>query len=178
MKHIDKYAMFEGKGRPVGTNKTDEDFLLEYEDVVECLKMGYTVRAVIEITGSNNGTVQKVRNLIKGYLNGLEPTRLKFFNDDTRKIFLRLKSNKEIIGLLEEGKTIRTVSEITKRRLKSVERVYNLIKNGLDFDPSIQNDVVGYRKRKVNLIEDIVFSDILNDSQKISHLKDILKKKT
>lgn len=52
-------------GRPVGTTLSDERFLAKYQEVVEALKEGMSLRQAAEHSGVAVNTVRKVKSLIK-----------------------------------------------------------------------------------------------------------------
>lgn len=68
------------KGRKKGTSESPEKFLSKYPDIVEWLKIGTPVRAIIKITGRKHSTVAKASRIyreMKGIKKGkkIEPEK-------------------------------------------------------------------------------------------------------
>jgi DNA invertase Pin-like site-specific DNA recombinase len=62
----EQYRKNGGKvGRKEGFKKDESDILNEYKDVVKLLKQGYSVRKIMKLTDRSNGTIMKVKKLVK-----------------------------------------------------------------------------------------------------------------
>ena len=59
------YRQSNGKvGRKVGYRKTDEQFKLDYKDVIRLLKKGVSLRDISKATGNSINTIKKCKNYI------------------------------------------------------------------------------------------------------------------
>jgi len=170
MKYLKEYFAV---GRKVGYRKTEERYLIEHADVVECLKMGYTIRAVISITKRNTGTVQRAKKYINDELKGGFGERLGK-EDNPDEIFLNLKCNEEIIKLFKEGKSIGEIAHINGRGLSSLQRMFDLIKDQLGSDADLQSVIKRPTVTKRDTIKFILTSDQYTDSEKVERLKKII----
>lgn len=63
----DNFRKNSGKkvGRKLNYRKSDEEILEEYSDVVKYLKKGQSIRNTMKLTNRSNGTIMKVKKLIK-----------------------------------------------------------------------------------------------------------------
>lgn len=52
-------------GRKSGYKKSDISILLENEKIVELLKLGYSIRSIMTISGKSNGLIMKVKRILE-----------------------------------------------------------------------------------------------------------------
>jgi DNA invertase Pin-like site-specific DNA recombinase len=52
-------------GRPLGSKKNTEQYLLQYSKEIELLKQNFSLRCIRDITGTSINTIQKVKHMIK-----------------------------------------------------------------------------------------------------------------
>lgn len=52
-------------GRKKGSVKSTEQLLEEHSDIVKYLNKGFSIREVVKLTEKNNGTIQKIKKLMK-----------------------------------------------------------------------------------------------------------------
>lgn len=61
----DKYVANGGKlGRKTGSIKSDDKVLLQYQDVVKAILDGTSIRKIMVLTNTSNGTIQKVKKIM------------------------------------------------------------------------------------------------------------------